>query len=103
MKLSSKLYLGFALVLVITAALGCFAYSRISNIDKTAKIIVAENLTGVYMMGDINANVRRTLQLAALHILADGPEKKAEQEKKLEETKALVTKVLDEYEATITR
>src|SRR6188474_3150890 len=39
MKLSGKLYLGFALVLVITAAPGSFAYSRTSTIDKTAKII----------------------------------------------------------------
>jgi methyl-accepting chemotaxis protein len=103
LKLGTKLYLGFAAVLAITAAVGIFAYSRIGSIDRIAKIIVAENLTGMYMMGEVNAQTRRTLQLAAIHVLEDDAKGKQEQETKLSETRGAIEKQLSEYEPTITR
>jgi methyl-accepting chemotaxis protein len=103
MKLSLKLYLGFAAILAITAAIGGFAYSRVMNIDKTVKVITAENLTGLYMMGEVNALTRRTLQIAALHLLSDDDRDVKKNDDKLTDTREKIDKLLSDYEATITR
>ena len=103
LKLSTKLYLGFAAVLAITAGIGAFAYARVVHIDRTARIITSENIVGVYWMGEINALTRRTLQIAALHLLSGDEAEMKGHEAKLAESREGIDKYLADYEPTITR
>ncbi|MDB5051053.1 MAG: methyl-accepting chemotaxis sensory transducer [Fibrobacteres bacterium] len=101
-SLSTKLYLGFASVLVIVGALGIFAFSRLYEIKGFTAGIVNDNIPGIYNIGKLEALVRRNLILAGKHVLANGDKSEIEKiEADYADNRKAVTDILGTYEKTV--
>lgn len=101
-SLSVKLYSGFGAVLLIVAALGVFAYSRLVQIDKRAAIIVKDCLPGTYLAGEIQGVALGNLANSNRHMLAGDKAEKDLVEDELAKLKSKGDEVMAKYEVTIT-
>ncbi|MEO7424856.1 MAG: methyl-accepting chemotaxis protein [Fibrobacteria bacterium] len=101
-SLSSKLYLGFAAVLVVCTALGLYAFTQLTKIKTLQTLITSDCLPGVYQIEEINAMVLEIHALTINHIYGD-KEEKAILEGKMKMMKGRIDTALENYEKTITR
>jgi len=81
-KIGQRIAAGFAAVILIALALGLFAYSRLSVIDKNANQITLNALPTVYAIGQIVTNVATEYNLVFQHVLTSD---KAEKERLIAE------------------
>jgi hypothetical protein len=89
--LSARLYLGFALVLAIMAALAAFAHSRLAIIRKDAGRIASDALPGILHSQGLEIAFEKQYALALKHILA----REAGGMARLEEEMAALGKAVD--------
>jgi len=101
MSLSSKLYLGFAAVLLIASALGIFAYSRLIKIGGRARFITADCMPGGFLAEEIEMKAQELLLLPAKHILSQDKGEMEAIEARTTALKTEIDKSLKDYEATI--
>jgi methyl-accepting chemotaxis protein len=101
MSLSVKLYLGFAAVVAIAAALGMFAYTRLLKIKADTVDVTEDCLPGIYHIGKAEALIRTNLVYASRHVLAKDKDEEDSLEEEMKTTREEVTKILEKYEGTI--
>ncbi|HKP96764.1 MAG TPA: MCP four helix bundle domain-containing protein, partial [Fibrobacteria bacterium] len=100
-SLSAKLYLGFGSVLVISAALGVFAFTRLLIINKASAAITQDCLPGILSISKVNSLAKDNLRWTNGVILADTKAEVAAEEEKIKANVLLVEKSFKEYEASI--
>src|SRR5689334_21074525 len=102
MSLSAKLYAGFAAVLLIAAALGAFAHTRLVKISGNARFITADCLPGVFLAEEIQKGAQQNLMLVSKHILATDRADMEAVEAESAKVKGNIDKLMDQYAATST-
>jgi methyl-accepting chemotaxis protein len=100
--LSAKLYLGFACVLAISAALGVFAYTRLVVIHQASEAITKDCLPGVISINKINALAKDNMRWTLVAILAESKAEVGIEAEKIKANIEMVEKARKEYEASIT-
>jgi len=101
LTIRSKIVGAFALVLIVTSALGAFAIQRLSLVNNSAVVLAEDYLTAQTQLGVINGAAMRFRQLEAAHIFATTPEAKDKEEATMAETLDRVNKAWAVYEPTI--
>jgi len=96
-----RIVAGFAVILLITAIIGTFAYTRLSLIEKNAISLTTDSLPAVIILGDIRAKSFERYGLIEKHILSTDAAEIAATEKTLLETSAEISRLLKDYESTI--
>lgn len=79
-SISSKLRLGFAIVLALTLVLGALAYSQLNRLSLKTEQIATNSLPGVVYSAALSGLLNGVRRAEALHLLASDPAVKAEQE-----------------------
>ena len=100
-SLSAKLYLGFGIILVIVASLGAFTYSRLLQIETSAKIITTDCMPGVYTISAMSGLLKDNLRFV-LTAVYDEPSIGSMQEA-IKDNVSKMDKMTQDYEATITQ
>ena len=95
-SIRAKVIGAFAILLVVTGALGAFAIQRLSVVNDGAVKMSSNYLVASSALGTYSQQTMRFRQLQAAHILATTPEKKAKEEKTM-------AKVLDQIHEALTR
>ncbi|HVP84977.1 MAG TPA: methyl-accepting chemotaxis protein [Rhizomicrobium sp.] len=101
LTIRSKIVGAFALVLIVTSALGAFAIQRLSLVNGSTVEIADNYLTAQTQLGIINGSAMRFRQLEAAHIFAATPEAKAKEETTLASVLGEVDKAWSVYAPTI--
>jgi methyl-accepting chemotaxis protein len=102
LSLSMKLYLGFAAMLVVTAALGVFLHLKLNAIDKWKQIILVDCLPGVESINKMESVVKEEFSLTQEHILANSAKEIQSVEGEMKTKAAEVEALLATYDKTIT-
>ncbi len=93
---------GFLVVIAITAAVGAFAYARIVRIRDISSSIVNDALPGVYAACKIEEISKQRYIDLFKFILATDTQQKAAIESEIQKRGAEVTRVMEDYEKTVT-
>lgn len=100
-KIGSRMIAGFAAVLGVTVALGVFAYSRVAQIDKQATSIATDSMPGVYLVGQAQSNLHRSLALLLECATAPDKTEFARLEGEILSLRARMTSLLNDYGKTV--
>jgi methyl-accepting chemotaxis protein len=68
-KIGKRITAGFAAVIVVAGALGLFAYTRVSAIERSATDITTDALPGITTLGQMQNNVHRSMALLLQNII----------------------------------
>jgi len=101
-SLSVKLYMGFAAVLAIVAALGTFAFTRLVKINGESNAITTDFLPGIYMAEEIQKKTQENIILTSKHIIADDKQEMDGIEAEIKGVGLEIDQLLKDYEVTIT-
>ena len=99
--IGKRITVGFAVILLITALIGTFSYSRLILIQKNSTSLTTDSLPSIIILGDARAKTFERYSLLEKHILAEDPAEIAALEKKGSEISAENSKLMDAYKATI--
>ena len=102
LTIGKKIGAGFLSVIVITLALGIFAITYIREIYQHSHRISVDCLPGVYIIGDLKANVYENLAYLQEYISAKNPEQVAAAAKKIQAGAEKSNVKCKAYEETIT-
>ncbi|MEO7424853.1 MAG: MCP four helix bundle domain-containing protein, partial [Fibrobacteria bacterium] len=102
LSLSAKLYLGFGAVLLISGALGLYAYVKLSTIKVLEHQITKECMPAVHQAGVIGTLAGTNNTLVLEHILAETKPEKDAIEAKIKDLKGKIDAAMDTYDKTIT-
>jgi methyl-accepting chemotaxis protein len=94
---------GFAAVIIITAALGVFAFTQLSAVDKNATRIATDSLPGVSMLGRVQATAESRLGLLLQHAISTDSAEMRQLEVEISSSQQDINKLFGEYVATITQ
>src|SRR5271157_2507858 len=100
-KIGQRIAAGFAAVILIAMALGLFAYSRLSAIDKNANEVTLNALPTIYAIGQIVNNVATEYNLVFQHVLAGDKAEKNRLSAEIQEIRARNAKQRAAYEKLI--
>jgi len=103
MTVGKRVILGFASAIVITAALGIFAFTRLMLIQEDAVIITKDNIPGIYLTGQIERCLRRNNVRMLRHIISEDPKEQQVLESEMKQIAEQQTEFMKEYEGTITQ
>lgn len=101
--IGKRITFGFASVIVVSMALGIFAYSRLMVIRTWSEAIVGDALPGVYCIAQVESNVRQGQVLLYKHLLSETKEEAAQYDIEIAALAQMNEKALADYEKTITR
>ena len=101
--IGGRLTAGFATVLMITFALGAFAYARLGEVREQASLITQGSLPGVYTIGQIQANVEQNYIRTLTHLVSQDPGRKQRIESEIAKADGTIDSLLAEYERTLSR
>ncbi len=96
-KIGLRMAAGFGAVICVALALGVFAYSRITAIDRAATVVTSEALPGVYVMGQVQSNVNRILGLLLQHTMAPDKAEMGRLEAEIQDRRGSNATALAEY------
>ena len=99
-KIGIRVTAGFGAVVAIAMALGIFAYSKVNGIENNAAEVVDGALPKVYLVGQIEKNVHRTLALALQHSAADH-QKMAGLEAQIQTIRSTNSGMVSQYEKLV--
>jgi methyl-accepting chemotaxis protein len=100
-KIGLRMAAGFGAVICTAMALGIFAYSRVSRIDKDVVTITQAHLPGVYMVGQVEANAWQNYSQILRFAAAKDKQETASVEREIAEQRAANSTLLSEFEKTI--
>ncbi len=101
-KIGTRITAGFAAVILITLALGIFAYSRITAIDTDAKNITGEHLPGVFVAGQLQTSISSSFAILLMHVTAQDKAEKSRLDAELQDLRTRTTTMLADYAKTAT-
>src|ERR1700733_7042861 len=91
---------GFGAVIAAAIALGLFSYTRVMAIDKNATTITADALPGVYVLGQLQVNIHRSLALLLEHANAGDAAEMSRLEADIQDLRSRNSAMLGEYSKT---
>jgi methyl-accepting chemotaxis protein len=92
---------GFAVVILIAAALGIFAFSRLVSIGTAATRITADSMPGLYLAGELQNAVQLRFELLLEHVVATNKSEKDRLAVQINEATTKMNAFLDGYQKTI--
>jgi len=98
-----RITLNFTALVVITIALGAYAAWRVSGLKADASVIQSDCLPGVYLIGKMDAAVKEAQLDVMRHLLSSDAKQIDKVDQDIRANSEHVTKILQEYEKTITR
>jgi methyl-accepting chemotaxis protein len=101
-KIGTRIIAGFAAVIFTAFLLGVFSYTRVGEIEKNSDRIAVDSLPGVYVAGQIDANMQATMSLILQHVFSNDQQEMSELERQIQELSDNNTALLSGYEKTIT-
>jgi len=96
-KIGKRMAAGFGAVICIAVALGAFAYTRVTAIDKNATQITTEAMPGLYVVGQLQSGVHGSLALLLQHTTAPDKSEMARLEADIQELRTRNSANLTEY------
>jgi methyl-accepting chemotaxis protein len=100
-KIGTRITSGFAVVILIAAALGIFAFTRLVSIGAAATRITADSMPGVYLAGELQNAVQLRFQLLLEHVVATDKAEKDRLAVQINEATTKMNALLDSYQKTI--
>ena len=97
-KIGTRVAAGFAVITILTAALGILSYSQISSINKASLEVSDNSLPSVSIICEIKANVNRISSLLLLHVISTDANRMADLDRQITETRARNTALCTKYE-----
>ncbi len=101
LKIASKLFIAFLVLLGLTVALGAFALGELARVREDAREIADVWLPSVEYISDARTQVSVYRIKQFNHVLSDSPEFMAQAEKEMEERDRAVQDALGKYEPLI--
>jgi len=102
MKLSHKLILSFAFMLLVSCILGAVGYFGMSSIYKDANELATNWMPTIKVVGEIETETSRIRRTQMLHILTTSETDMRQLEKEMSDTFSLVQKLIKQYEPLMT-
>ena len=100
-KIGKRISAGFGAVIVIAAALGLFAFSRIGVIEVNSSLITVHRLPTIYLIGQIQSNAQASLGLIYRHIVAKEAHEMASLEAQANDISVRNASMMEQYEKLI--
>ena len=100
-KIGTRIMAGFAVVILIAAALGIFAYLKLGSIDGDAKRITQKSLPKSYLVSQIQKNVQMNFGLLLQHVSVTDQREKAKLEAEVEALRTANSAALGDYEKLV--
>ena len=100
-KVGTRITAGFAVVIVIAAALGLFAYVKLADIDAHTTQATMKDVPQLYLVGQIQKNMQSTYGLGLQYAATLNKEQRAELETQMEAVHVANTGVIGQYEKLI--
>jgi methyl-accepting chemotaxis protein len=97
-KIGTRIAAGFAVVILIAAALGMFAYTRVGAIERSSNQITMNSLPGMYLVGEIRDAVLRMQILVERHTNSTDKGEMAQLEAESQAISARATGIIAEYQ-----
>lgn len=101
-KIGTRISAAFATVILIAITLGMFAYMRLRTVEVSATSITQGSLPGIYVIGQVQRNVPRSLSLLLQRIVSEDETEAMMLDIELTDLRANDTKLMSEYEGTVT-
>ncbi len=99
--IGKRIIFGFASIILITVALGMFAYSRLISIHADSDAIVGDALPGVYDIGRLESNVRQGQVAVYMHVMSETKDEMAQHEAEIASLVQANEKNMADYEKDI--
>jgi len=96
-----RIAVGFGIMVLVTAALGVFAYSRLAIIGTSSARIIHECLPGVYHSGRMEAIVQDQAALVMRYITSTDTAEMEDVDRQLQANDQLFSDAFDDYQKTI--
>jgi methyl-accepting chemotaxis protein len=100
-KIGTRISAGFGMVILITAALGLFAYNKLGDIDTHTRQTTSEDVPKLYLVGQMQRNVQATFALGLLFARATDKQEKAELETEIQVIRSTTSEIVAEYEKLV--
>ena len=97
-KIGTRITVGFAVVILIAAALGMFAFTQVGDIARDARRVTTKSLPTVYLVGQLERNVPIALNLGSQYAATSDKQAMAELEMELHALRLSNSGVVAEYE-----
>jgi methyl-accepting chemotaxis protein len=103
MTIGKRIVLGFSAVVLLTAGLGTFAYTRMVAVDHDAKAITGDAMPGTIAINKVDALTRTNMALTLQRIVYTDPQECQRIDAEIAANVRAVDETLKTYEGTITR
>jgi methyl-accepting chemotaxis protein len=100
-KIGTRIGAGFAGVIVIALTLGFFAYSKVGVIENSSSQIANNSLPSVYLVGQIQGNVKASLALLYQHVVSSDKSDMAGIESDIKNLRSRNGEIVPQYEKLI--
>jgi methyl-accepting chemotaxis protein len=100
-KIGTRITSGFAVVTLIAAALGIFAFTRLITIRAAATRIAADSMPGVYVAGQLENEVQLRFQLLLEHVVAANQAEKDNLVVQINQATSRMNSLLEGYQKTM--
>jgi methyl-accepting chemotaxis protein len=100
-KIGTRISAGFALVILISVALGTFAYAQLGTIDKHSAQAVEQDVPKLYLVGEIAKNVESAYGLALRLAATADQQEKTRLETQIQAERANNAGIVAEYEKLV--
>ena len=98
LKITAKMAMAFAALLMLLAAIGLFAVIKIGEVNKLSSEMRSRTLPATQLIGDLHAYTSQYRIQQSGHIVAPTPEAKAKAEKMLRNASSAISGMMDDYE-----
>ena len=102
LTIGNRVLFGFSVGIVITAALGIFAFTRIQTLDAQAHRVVVDCLPGEYASGRLETLVSQNFSMLYEYLAIDTPESHTAVVNEMKQHSHEMDEAMKEYEGTIT-
>jgi methyl-accepting chemotaxis protein len=100
-KIGARISAGFAVVILIAATLGLYAYIQLGTIDTHARQATGEDVPKLFLVGQIETNVQATFSLGVQDSATSDKQEKAELETQIQAVRASNAGIVAEYEKMV--
>ena len=100
-NIGTRISAGFTVVILIAAALGLFAWTKVGVIDKNSTQAVTEDVPKLYLVGQVQKNMQATYNLALRYAATSNIRERAELETQMQAVHMTNSAVLAQYEKLI--
>jgi methyl-accepting chemotaxis protein len=101
MTIGKKITFGFGTTVAIAAALGIFAYSRFTTVDKSVQTVTGDVLPSIQSIQQLDADMYEWRGAVCLRSLVTDPQQAAAFDREIDDMKARVVKETDDYAALL--